>query len=94
MTTTLSGPRCSLLSRFTLLRSAAFGVSSEIGATFASDAANGWRERGLSGLGAACWSLQQILGDMPGTYAPFAEARSLAVAFSAQGEGSYVREAA
>jgi hypothetical protein len=72
-----------LIRRFMVLRRSAFGLGREVGATFARDAARGWREQGIAGLELACWALHYAVAHVEGAHDVHREAADLAGAVAA-----------
>lgn len=67
-----------LIRRACRMRAALYGKHPEHADKFARELASMWREFGMEGVGLACRELQQVMCNVPGGYAFFAEARAIA----------------
>jgi hypothetical protein len=77
---TVSETQGRIISRANALKLALTAKHYDLGIWFTRELAAEWQDRGMAGIAAACWSLQQELQDVAGAYDFLAEARALAVA--------------
>lgn len=62
------------------IRRALWGRAPELAEGFALDLSQGWKERGIEGVRAACWSVSQDLAEVPGAWDLYVKARTVAEA--------------